>query len=170
MLLFLAHFPFLFPAFPFFSSSLFPPLFSLVPMRVTVVFLDEPTCPPAHQTHPRWASVLNSKLKTHYRAISLLIMLSNDLISLSVSPVSHQRACQHPPLVSEGPGCSQASPPPPLSQSSSKTGYTAHSLQTCQGKVTGDTGGKRLWNESAGYFIYHIHSISQSGTVNQGPF
>ena len=35
--------------------------------------------------------------------------------------------------------------------------------------MTGDTGGKRLWNESAGYFIYHIHSISQSGAVNQGP-
>ena len=53
-----------------------------------------PTCPPAHHTHPRWASVLNSKLKTHYWAISPLIMLSNDLISLSVSPVSHQRPCQ----------------------------------------------------------------------------
>lgn len=35
--------------------------------------------------------------------------------------------------------------------------------------MTGDTGGKRLWNETAGYFIHHIHSISQSGTVNQGP-
>lgn len=33
--------------------------------------------------------------------------------------------------------------------------------------MTGDTGGKRLWNESAGYFIYHIHPISQSSTVNQ---
>ena len=57
-------------------------------------FILQPTCPPAHQTHPRWASVLNSKLKTHYRAISPSIMLSNDLISLSVSPVSHQRPRQ----------------------------------------------------------------------------
>lgn len=38
--------------------------------------------------------MLNSKLKTHYWAISPLIMLSNDLISLSVSPVSHWRPCQ----------------------------------------------------------------------------
>lgn len=28
------------------------------------------TCPPVHQTHPRRASGLDSKLKTHYRAIS----------------------------------------------------------------------------------------------------
>lgn len=40
----------------------------------------------------------------------------------------------------------------------------------CQGKVTGDMGGKRLWNESAGYFIYHIHSVRQCGAVYQCPW
>lgn len=81
----------LFPHPPFFSQ---PSLFSLVPGRVAFFILEEPTCLPTHQTHPRRASVLNSKVKTHYRAISPLIMLSNDLISLSVSPVSHRRLCR----------------------------------------------------------------------------
>lgn len=36
--------------------------------------------------------------------------------------------------------------------------------------MTGDAGGKRLWNESAGSFIYHIHSIRQCGAVNQCPW
>lgn len=53
-----------------------------------------PTCLSVHQTHPWWAPWSNSKLKTHYWAISPLIMLSNDLISLNVSPVSHLRPCQ----------------------------------------------------------------------------
>lgn len=63
-----------------------------------------------HQGHSQWTSVLNSKLKTHYQAISALIMLSNNLISLSVSPGSHLRACQ---LLSEGAGRSRGTPPPP---------------------------------------------------------
>ena len=50
-----------------------------------------PTCLPIYRARPRWGSRLNSSIKTHYRAISSLIMLSNDLISLSVSPVSHRR-------------------------------------------------------------------------------
>lgn len=48
---------------------------------------------------PQRPSGLNCKLKTHYRAINPAIMLSNDLISLSVSPVSHQ-----------GPAVSSAAP------------------------------------------------------------
>jgi len=91
-------FPIIFPLFSPFPRPLSPPLNQarspLVPVRVAFSILEEPTCLPAHQTHPRWASVLNSKVKTHYQAISPLIMLSNDLISLSVSPVSHQRPCQ----------------------------------------------------------------------------
>lgn len=170
---------------PISSSPLFCPLSSIAVLFSACescrLLSGRTTCLPVHQTHSRQASGLDSKLKTHYRAISPGIMLSNDLISLSVSPVSHQRPRQlgRPcPRVPGALSCSRhrhcrrhccrchASH---LSLSSSKTGYKPQSLEICQGKVTGDTGGKRLWNESAGYFIYHIHSIRQSGAVNQGP-
>jgi len=62
------------------------------PVGVAVFILEEPTCLPAHQPHPRRASALSCKVKTHYGAIGQLVMLSNDLISLSVRPVSHRGA------------------------------------------------------------------------------
>lgn len=125
--LFLEHFPscsflFLIP-FPLSRRSQFSP----VPVRVAFVIWWEPTCPPTHQTHPRWASVLNSEVKTHYRAISPLVMLSNNLISLSVGPVTQQRPCQHGLPCPRVPAALGASPPlplhaPQLGPSSSKTG------------------------------------------------
>lgn len=95
---------------------------------------------PAHQTLPRRASGPNSQLKTHYWAISRLVMPSNDLISLSVNPVSHQRApvgCKGPiPRVLAAPGVSL---PHRLIPSSSKTGLKPQSLT---GKVTGGHRGR----------------------------
>lgn len=82
----------------------------------------------AYTSNPsRWASVLNSEVKTHYRAISPLVMLSNDLISLSVGPVTQQRPCQHGLPCPRVPAALGASPPlplhaPQLGPSSSKTG------------------------------------------------
>lgn len=96
-------------------------------------------------------------------------MLSNDLISLSVSPVSHQgpavSSAAPRPRVPPGPGAAAT-----ISACRHQKQDRSFNLQKmCQGKVTGDAGGKRLWNESAGYFIYHIHSIRQCGAVNQCP-
>lgn len=121
----------------FFSSHFLIPLFCPLSSRVVLFSAREgcrlhsgrTTCPPVHQTHPRRASGLNSKLKTHYQAISPGIMLSNDLISLSVSPVSHQRPRQLGRLCPRVPGALRCSRrrrhrcrANRLSLSSSKTG------------------------------------------------
>lgn len=82
------------------------------PVRVAVLVLEETTCQPARQTaSPSGLPGLNCNFKTHYQAINPAIMLSNDLISLSVNPVSHQ-----------GPAVSSAAPPPRVHPAAAQRG------------------------------------------------
>lgn len=117
-------------------------------------------CLPSHQTHPQWASVWNSKVKTHYSANSPLVMLSNDLISLSVSPVSHRRPHQlsrtcPPALLALRHRRLDRCDSRPVSDASDQKQDRNLNLwkKICHGGVTGDTEGKRIWNERARYFI-----------------